>query len=246
MKKIKKSCAIISLLSIILSSHSVLAAPPANFSQAKKEALKIYKDHPTTFYCNCPIDWQNKKGVVDLEACGYKIRKNENRARRVEWEHVVPASKFVDFETDGEQRSCWKEGGRKNCSKNDDVFKLMEGDLHNIQPAIGEINGDRGNLPFFEWESTADSVYGSCPIKIDFKRDQVDPPDAVKGQIARIYLYMYEKYNLKYSVGELIQMDHWNKIYPVNAWECERDRKIAKIQGNHNQYVKDACDVANL
>jgi endonuclease I len=25
----------------------------------------------------------------------------------------------------------------------------------------------------------------------------------------------------------------WNKADPVNGWECERDRRITQLQGNH-------------
>ncbi len=32
-----------------------------------------------------------------------------------------------------------------------------------------------------------------------------------------------------------------NKMYPVTDWECERDERIAKVQGNHNPYVQRAC-----
>lgn len=64
-------------------------AAPISFSHAKNEAVKIYRDHPVSFYCGCEIRWQGKKGIPDLESCGYQVRKNENRASRIEWEHVV-------------------------------------------------------------------------------------------------------------------------------------------------------------
>src|SRR5690606_33905669 len=103
-----------------LSSLPVLAAPPANFSAAKKEALQIYQDYPVSFYCGCEIQWQGKKGIPDLQSCGYQVRKQQNRASRIEWEHVVPAWQF------GHQRQCWQNGGRKNCSKHDVQFRSME------------------------------------------------------------------------------------------------------------------------
>ncbi len=58
-------------------SNAVIAAPPTSFSAAKREAVKIYKDHPTSFYCGCDINWQGKKGVPDLASCGYQVRKQE-------------------------------------------------------------------------------------------------------------------------------------------------------------------------
>ncbi|ELO82111.1 DNA-specific endonuclease I [Salmonella enterica subsp. enterica serovar Enteritidis str. SARB17] len=88
-------------------SGQALADGINNFSQAKAASVKVNADAPGSFYCGCQIRWQGKKGVVDLESCGYKVRKNENRARRIEWEHVVPAWQF------GHQRQCWQDGGRK-------------------------------------------------------------------------------------------------------------------------------------
>ncbi|MDF5602228.1 deoxyribonuclease I, partial [Vibrio parahaemolyticus] len=39
---------LLSLLLIALSSTAI-AAPPSSFSAAKREAVKIYQDHPTSF-----------------------------------------------------------------------------------------------------------------------------------------------------------------------------------------------------
>ncbi|WP_411020426.1 endonuclease, partial [Salmonella sp. ZJLS19Sal_0228] len=80
----------------------------------------------------CDIQWQGKKGTPDLKGCGYQVRKQEKRASRIEWEHVVPAWQF------GHQLQCWQQGGRKQCSRHDTAFKRMEADLHNLTPAIGE------------------------------------------------------------------------------------------------------------
>jgi deoxyribonuclease I len=82
-----------------------------NFTQAKAAAVKVNQDAPGSFYCGCKIEWQGKKGIPDLESCGYQPRKNLNRASRIEWEHVVPAWQF------GHQMQCWQDGGRKNCAK---------------------------------------------------------------------------------------------------------------------------------
>ena len=54
-------------LSALLFSSLAIAAPPSSFSKAKKEAVKIYADHPTSFYCGCDIDWQGKKGIPELD-----------------------------------------------------------------------------------------------------------------------------------------------------------------------------------
>jgi deoxyribonuclease-1 len=33
----------------------------------------------------------------------------------------------------------------------------------------------------------------------------------------------------------------WDREDPVDAWECERNRRIAALQGNHNSFVAMAC-----
>ena len=113
-------------LCIVTSAH---AGAPQTFSEAKKIAWKLYAPQSTEFYCGCKYTGNR----VNLEACGYIPRKNANRAARIEWEHIVPAWQI------GHQRQCWQSGGRKNCTRNDPVFKVAEADLHNLVPSIGEV-----------------------------------------------------------------------------------------------------------
>ncbi|HIF9535281.1 TPA: deoxyribonuclease I [Photobacterium damselae] len=218
---------------------TAFAKAPANFSSAKRVASELYQEHPITFYCCCDIKWQGKKMVPDLESCGYQVRKQEKRANRIEWEHVVPAWQF------GHQLQCWQNGGRKECGK-DKTFKKMESDLHNLTPAIGEVNGDRSNFQFMPWNGNEGAYYGQCEMKIDFKGRRADPPTRARGAIARTYLYMNNKYKFNLSKQQRRLMEAWDKMYPVTAWECQRDREIAKIQGNHNPFVHNACQTAKL
>ena len=226
---------VISLIAVSFTVN-VMAAPPSSFSKAKKEAVKIYLDYPTSFYCGCDITWKNKKkGIPELESCGYQVRKQEKRASRIEWEHVVPAWQF------GHQRQCWQKGGRKNCTRNDKQFKSMEADLHNLVPAIGEVNGDRSNFRFSQWNGSKGAFYGQCAFKVDFKGRVAEPPAQSRGAIARTYMYMNNEYKFNLSKAQRQLMEAWNKQYPVSTWECTRDERIAKIQGNHNQFVYKAC-----
>ena len=55
-----------------------LAAEGINsFSQAKTAGVKVNADAPGDFYCGCKINWQGKKGVIDLPgrvgACGSRM-----------------------------------------------------------------------------------------------------------------------------------------------------------------------------
>ncbi len=222
----------VSLFCLPFYTHS---APPSSFSKAKKIAVKIYQDNPTSFYCGCDIEWNGSKGKPQLESCGYQVRKQQKRASRIEWEHVVPAWQA------GHQLQCWQEGGRKNCTRNNKQFKLMEADLHNLTPTIGEVNGDRSNFNFTQWNGFKGASYGACEMQVNFKERKAMPPVRARGAIARTYLYMSQQYNFRLSSSQRKLMLAWNKTYPVDEWECIRNQRIQDIQGNSNPFVQEAC-----
>lgn len=226
-----------SFASVLLAT--ALLAPPtvaksfSNFGYAKRAAARINADAPGTFYCGCQIHWNGRKGTPDLDSCGYKIAHDPVRATRIEWEHVMPAWQF------GHQMQCWQQGGRKRC-KGDRKYVRIETDLHNLQPAIGEVNADRENYAFSPWNGGR-SRYGQCAMKIDARHKLADPPERARGAIARTYLYMRDRYQITLSAAQTRLFENWDKSYPVSAWECTRDARIAQIQGNHNPYVLRAC-----
>jgi len=37
-------------------------------------------------------------------------------------------------------------------------------------------------------------------------------------------------------------MESWDKMYPVSAWECKREKHIADIQRNINIFVQRGCE----
>lgn len=74
---------------LLIASFYVSASPPSSFNSAKRIAeQKIYHDQTQSFYCDCAFDFESGP---NLESCGYEIRKQANRANRIEWEHVMPA-----------------------------------------------------------------------------------------------------------------------------------------------------------
>ncbi|WP_085165762.1 endonuclease [Gilliamella bombi] len=212
-----------------------VAISKQNFDNAKTQLTKLYKSNSTQteFYCGCDISWAGKKGVVDFGKCGYKPRKNLNRASRIEWEHVMPAENF------GRHLQCWRDGGRKACKK-DVTFNKMEGDMHNLQPAIGEVNGDRSNYRYSLFTDMFDQ-YGQCKTAVDFKERKFQPRDEIRGIIARTYLYMSDKYKINLSNQEEKLMAAWDKMFPPEKWECERNKLIEKIQGNDNKFITQQC-----
>jgi len=225
MKRLLLFIAIIPLL--ILSCNNkkkIVKKKPISFTTAKKWAeTKIYYDNKTTFYCYCCY---NTDKTIDKSYCGYSPRNDNTRAKRMEWEHIVPAARF------GKHRACWQQG-RAFCRTNDMEFRAMESDLMNLVPSVGELNADRSNRPFGEIPGEP-REYGDCDFEVDFTRDVVEPDDSRKGDIARIYLYMYKKYpkGLPLTSGELAKFKQWSAEDPEDDWEIIRKQRIIHAQGN--------------
>ncbi|MFQ5912308.1 MAG: endonuclease [Nitrospinota bacterium] len=185
-------------------------------------------------------------GVIDPSDCGFTSTKNDVRTRRLEWEHVVPASVLAG------NRTCWKSGhalcvkpdgssfkGRKCCEKAgvDDDARHMINDLHNLAPSIGEVNADRSNHPYDIVEKEP-RAYGACDFEVGGTPTRAEPRPSIRGNVARIWLYMTETYNLPLSPEQRQMFQGWGESDPAGQWEIERDKRIEKIQGNKNPHVR--------
>jgi len=217
---------IIWLVCLLALSCSAIAKPPRTFSEAKKVARQIHLPESGEFYCGCLY----RGNEVDKESCGYIPRKNAGRGGRIEWEHVVPAWVI------GHQRHCWQQGGRPNCARNDPLFQRAEADLHNLFPAIGEINGDRSQFSF-AWLSQPPHQYGQCQTVIDFKARKVMPRKEVRGTVARVYFYMSERYGLQLSAQDKKLFDAWHRAYPPSEEEKRLNQRVACVMGHGNHFV---------
>lgn len=216
-----------------------------DFSHAKRQMDRIYYgDLRVTVYCGCRYESNRKPNGIDFAECGFAPRKNADRASRIEWEHVVTAHNI------GLSRKCWHKvpgrSARKNCEETDPEFALMEGDLHNLLPSIGEVNGDRSNFMYSQWTNSPEPMYGACLSIVDFKAKKFQPREEVRGMLARISLYMEKTYGITLSKERRRLFEIWDRLFPVNAWECERDARIFKVQGDHNPFVHERCREAGL
>lgn len=100
------------------------------------------------------------------------------------------------------------------------------GDLHHIRPDSPSGNSSRGNKSFGE----SSGYY--------------NPPDNVKGDIARILFYMLTRYSQTDSqhpvtkVAQSMEMLlRWNKLDPVDEHEIVRNNEAYGIQGNRNPFI---------
>ena len=56
-------------------------------------------------------------------------------------------------------------------------------------------------------------------------------------------MYMYSVYPGRGIISKKNRnlFESWNKNDPVDEWECERAKRIEKIQGNRNEVVMVEC-----
>ncbi len=209
-------------------SYESLLPDTPSFETAKKRMYQVvYKDRETTFYCGCRFTEKSP----DLSSCGLSGVDLGPRALQTEAEHVVPASAF------GRTRACWAIGGREECLRSDPVFATFHNDLHVIVPSIGHINAVRSDYSMGMIVGEQ-SKFGACDFEVDLEDDKVEPPEHVRGDIARTYFYVEWLYGLTLSQGQRHLFLAWNAADPVDEWERERDRRIESLQGNSNPFVR--------
>ena len=130
--------------------------------------------------------------------------------------------------------------GRKCTEKVSEEYRRMQAEMFNLYPAIGELNGRRSNysMAIIKGEKRE---FGKCDVEI--KNKKVEPRESIRGEIARTYIYMDSVYPGRGIISKKNRklFDAWNKSDPVDQWECERARRIEKIQGNRNEVVMRDC-----
>ncbi len=140
-------------------------------------------------------------------------------------------------------------------------------DLFNLRPSFVSTNSDRGNLIFDE-SNVNDSGYrppGSFSLAPEVSRDSDswEPPDSVKGAIARSMFYMAIRYDgsdgattdlvltndsqLSGSeLGALNTLLAWHRQFPVTDAERLRNQEIFnQFQHNRNPFI-DFPDFADM
>lgn len=126
-------------------------------------------------------------------------------------------------------------------------------DIHHLRACDRSVNTDRSNL-FYDNGGEAHDEATEC----NYDEDSWEPRDAVKGDIARMILYMAVCYegedgdpdlemtdDMSYSkdnytapfFGKLSTLLSWNESDPVDDTEKARNEKVYTIQGNRNPFI---------
>ncbi|MGW7428239.1 endonuclease I family protein [Streptomyces sp. NPDC054861] len=122
-------------------------------------------------------------------------------------------------------------------------------DIHHLRPEDVSVNATRGNLDFDNGGDPVDEAPDSLS-----DGDSFEPRDAVKGDVARMILYMAVRYDGSEgfpdlepndqvdngsapAMGRLSVLRQWNDQDPPDAFEKSRNDKIFAIQKNRNPFV---------
>ncbi|MFJ7977702.1 endonuclease [Peribacillus sp. NPDC096379] len=121
-------------------------------------------------------------------------------------------------------------------------------DIHHLRPTDVQVNSSRGNLDFDNGGSPVSGCNGCLKSATSF-----EPPDRVKGDVARILFYMATRYEQGDKVdlelneklnngsapyhGKLSVLLKWNEQDPVDEFELNRNNIIQKWQGNRNPFI---------
>ena len=120
-------------------------------------------------------------------------------------------------------------------------------DLHHIRPSDGTVNSKRGNKLYGN-ANGGSAVYGTAVTQNalgGYSGTYFEPLDNVKGDVARICLYLYVRWadsfpkcanlnNVFQSVDVLLD---WCEQDPVDTWEMGRNEVVGAIQGNRNVFI---------
>jgi uncharacterized protein len=122
-------------------------------------------------------------------------------------------------------------------------------DIHHLRPTDVSVNGSRGHLDF----DNGGTSQGECADCL-LDGDSFEPPTRVKGDVARMLMYMDVRYEGEGGELDLELADkvntyptpthgkksvllQWHKLDPVDAFEKNRNNVIQSIQGNRNPFI---------
>ena len=120
-------------------------------------------------------------------------------------------------------------------------------DLHHIRPSDADVNSSRGNKKY-GYSNGGTAKYGSNPatgyLGGTYNSTYFEPRDEVKGDVARICLYVYVRWGSDWgatSITKVFQsvdvLLEWCELDPVDTWEMGRNEVVQNIQGNRNVFI---------
>ncbi|MFG2988081.1 endonuclease I family protein [Streptomyces sp. NPDC048257] len=250
-----------------LAAAALFAVPAA--ASAGQQRTAAPRNPATTAvdpYADYYADAQGKTGPA-LKTALHDIIKTQSK---VTYDGVWNALKVTDQDPanpnnvillySGRSQSKATNGGGANDWNREHVWAKSHGDfgtatgpgtdLHHLRPEDVTVNSTRGNKDFDKGGSPVSEAPGSLT-----DGDSFEPRDAVKGDVARMLLYMAVRYdggdgfaNLEMNdtvnngsapaMGRISLLKQWNQMDPPDAFEQRRNQVIFdQYQHNRNPFV---------
>lgn len=245
-------------LSLIISLNSLKAAIPSGYydtangldDDALKAALNNIIDGHTEFpYTSSGTD------VWDILKVSDRDPNNSNNVLCVYTQYSMSAAGEYNSGNGWSREHVW--------AKSHGDFGTSTGagtDVHNLKPADVSINSTRNNRDF---DNGGDAVTDSSPpTGYDGSTDcfktstTFEPPDSLKGDIARIIFYMVVRYEGENGEVDLEMVNYadsspsgepyhgvqstlysWHVADAVSSFEQNRNDVIYSYQGNRNPFI---------
>lgn len=115
-------------------------------------------------------------------------------------------------------------------------------DIHHIRPTDSRVNSTRLNLKIGNVTNGKQVKYNGLVVAT-YDANYFEPLDSVKGDVARIYLYMLvrysdaDKWNVTQAAQSLEILLEWNRLDPVSEFEKLRNERSYQIQNNRNPFI---------
>lgn len=129
-------------------------------------------------------------------------------------------------------------------------------DVHNLKPADNSLNSLRSNLEYDDLGTGGSAVnYNGSATgnRYNSSAGVFEPRDAIKGDVARIILYMDLRYEGAGTEPDLVvrealntggttfavmsELIAWHWADPVDSFEMNRNNVIHQMQGNRNPFI---------
>lgn len=236
-----RSCSFIFLVfftafSFNLAYAQLPSATPSTEKELGNLLNLIYQNHRFSFFCQQRFD---KLGQLIKSTPSLSPKEN-----KIVWSFVVSKKQMAQSRPCYSSKICLNNKGQRFkgllcCKQTDTLYKIMLHDMHNRLPmshAVAQVVNQ------YHFDSINDvlvpgALIPNCALTVYPKDKIVVPEDSLKGEIARILLYMYETYKIAIPASQIALYQKWHESFPPSKWEKQKNKMIYKVQGNLNHFI---------
>ncbi|MFC1750436.1 S1/P1 nuclease [Pseudomonadota bacterium] len=238
----------------------LVASRPETFLVSNKSVDLMTKNSKENYYASVSNSLQGKQ----LHKTLHKLIKKH---KQLSYREVWTALEYTDEDLSNTnnvillytQRSHpktdrVKRGSSSNAWNREHVWAKSHGfpnksdprytDIHHLRPTDNKVNSDRGHKDFDIGGSPHPKASG-----VFWDTDSFEPPNEVKGDVARMMFYMATAYKNSLRLidsdsdrgtpkfGYLCTLLKWHQDDPVSSWEQRRNNRVHEIQANRNPFI---------